>query len=305
MKILLVSALTLTTLQVGCKTRPQPPKEWQGIAVAQVGERLILDSELLEHISHIEKETPQRLTTHNQKKALLDQLINIELLYQEAERRRFQDSFVFKARLAESFVEELANEARAEITPSVIERHYLENRRQYDQISARHLLLKTENLRSEEEKRKAFEKAQNLHSQALRNPDRFEQLAREHSQDGSAPQGGELGFFSFHQMVPEFSRAAFGLKQIQEVSGIVQTQFGYHIIQLSGDRRGIEFHKEAIERDLFEKSRQNFLRTEVARLRNQQNIEIYEDHLLSLSPLPEVIQMDPDEVLPKELNLDD
>ena len=67
--------------------------------------------------------------------------------------------------------------------------------------------------------------------------DNFAMLARLYSQDpGSAPKGGELGFFGRDKMVSEFESAAFALKP-GEVSPIVETQFGFHIIQLI-ERRG-------------------------------------------------------------------
>ncbi len=59
----------------------------------------------------------------------------------------------------------------------------------------------------------------------------FGKLAQQHSQDGSASNGGDLGDFPRGQMVPEFSDAAFALKP-GEISGVVTTQFGYHIIKL-------------------------------------------------------------------------
>ena len=57
-------------------------------------------------------------------------------------------------------------------------------------------------------------------------------LAQEHSQDGSASQGGDLNYFSPGQMVEPFNKVAFELKPGQ-VSDVVQTQFGYHIIKVA------------------------------------------------------------------------
>jgi peptidyl-prolyl cis-trans isomerase C len=63
----------------------------------------------------------------------------------------------------------------------------------------------------------------------------FAAMAREYSQDSSAQQGGDLGFFSAQQMVPEFSKAAFALKN-GEISDVVRSQFGLHIIKATERR---------------------------------------------------------------------
>jgi len=65
----------------------------------------------------------------------------------------------------------------------------------------------------------------------------FGKLAQQYSQDGSAAQGGDLNFFPKGQMVPEFSNVAFALKPGQ-VSDIVTTQFGYHIIKVTDRKPG-------------------------------------------------------------------
>lgn len=76
-------------------------------------------------------------------------------------------------------------------------------------------------------------KAEAILAEVKKNPDKFEQIAQQKSDDkGSAARGGELGFFPKDAMVPEFSKAAFELKP-NTISDLVQTSFGYHIIKVT------------------------------------------------------------------------
>lgn len=84
--------------------------------------------------------------------------------------------------------------------------------------------------------KKAYEKISAI-KEKLESGESFEELAKKYSQDpASAKQGGDLGFTSRGDFVPEYEEAAFALKE-GEVSDIVQTQFGYHLIKLI-ERRG-------------------------------------------------------------------
>ena len=64
----------------------------------------------------------------------------------------------------------------------------------------------------------------------IKKGENFEKLAQENSIDSSRRRGGDLGFFGRGMMVREFEKAAFGL-EVGEVSQVVKTQFGYHIIK--------------------------------------------------------------------------
>ena len=96
-----------------------------------------------------------------------------------------------------------------------------------EQVQARHIVIRGK----EPEKRTQAEK---LLKQLQAGAD-FAKLAEEYSEDpGNAKKGGDLGFFARGRMVPEFEEAAFALKNKGDLSSVVETQFGYHIIQLEG-----------------------------------------------------------------------
>ena len=80
-------------------------------------------------------------------------------------------------------------------------------------------------------------KAQGLLQEALNNPNNFDKLAKENSQDiQSAKNGGDLNFFSYDEMIKSFSQAAFATKPSNIYPDIVQTDYGYHIIKVT-DRK--------------------------------------------------------------------
>jgi peptidyl-prolyl cis-trans isomerase C len=105
---------------------------------------------------------------------------------------------------------------------------------QEEAVRASHILIRVDENADAAAKKKARAEIDSVLKQARAGAD-FAKLAMEHSQDGSAAQGGDLNFFTRQQMVPAFSEAAFALKPGQ-ISDVVTTQFGYHIIKVT-DRK--------------------------------------------------------------------
>lgn len=105
----------------------------------------------------------------------------------------------------------------------------LANQAMLEERRARHILLTTDGSSSAEVR----QAAQALLTELRSNPERFEELARERSQDpGSAVAGGDLGFFGRGSMVKPFEDAVFAL-QPQQISDLVETEFGFHIVQVT------------------------------------------------------------------------
>jgi peptidyl-prolyl cis-trans isomerase D len=103
---------------------------------------------------------------------------------------------------------------------------------------ASHILITVDAKASAEEKQKAKARAEDLLKQVRAKPASFTELAKAHSQDpGSAEKGGDLGSFKRGDMVKPFSAAAYEMK-VGDVTGPVETEYGYHIIKLTGITAG-------------------------------------------------------------------
>jgi peptidyl-prolyl cis-trans isomerase C len=121
------------------------------------------------------------------------------------------------------------------ITDKDVEQYYEINKDKYkvpQQVRARHILIKAASSATDEEKKKAKVKVEGILEKVKKGED-FAKLAGEYSEDPSKTKGGDIGYFKRNTMVKSFEDAAFALKP-GEISGVVETPFGYHIIKVEG-----------------------------------------------------------------------
>lgn len=122
------------------------------------------------------------------------------------------------------------------VSEEAIVNYYESNQQEFGQPEERkasHILVAVPATATDDEKQQAYEKAADILEQLQQEPERFAELAEANSDDpGSASQGGDLGFFGRGVMVKAFEDAIFAM-QPGEISEIVETDFGYHIIQLA------------------------------------------------------------------------
>ncbi len=115
-----------------------------------------------------------------------------------------------------------------------------------EQVKARHILIQVPKEASEEDKKKLKEKADEVLKKVKAGED-FAKLAAENSDDpGTKSKGGDLGFFSKGSMVPAFEQAAFSLKP-GEVSELVETEFGFHVIKVDEKKEAVSEPFEPIK----------------------------------------------------------
>jgi peptidyl-prolyl cis-trans isomerase D len=142
-----------------------------------------------------------------------------------------------KRRIEHLLIDVQAMRQKATVSASEIERYYNDNQDQFStpaQVRASHILFKTEG-KDEAAVRK---EAEAVLKQAKAGAD-FAALAKKYSQDdASKANGGDLGFFSEGQMVPEFEKAAFSMEPGQ-ISGLIKTQYGFHIIKVTDKKPAV------------------------------------------------------------------
>lgn len=244
----------------------------------------------------------------------IDLLINQELLWQSAEKQeivatpeevtRALDDMQAQFRTEEAFVSKLAlegytkesygthlerlvsarkylDQVSAEVAVSAAEIHdfYIQNPDKFrlpEQARARHILLKQSPGADDEAQQAAREKLAGILTEA-RNGGDFAAFASQYSEDTSAAQGGDLGFFERGQMVKPFEDAAFRL-QPGEISDVVETPFGLHLIKVE-DRQPARTMpedqvREQIQAYLLKVKQQRAVDNEIRTLRSGAQIEI-------------------------------
>ncbi len=249
-------------------------------------------------------------------RGVLDQLIAYKLLMQETKsrkidvadadveariagiRQQFPSEDVFKQTLAQQnmTVEQLRSDAKADmqvakmletevntkvaVQPADVDAFYKANPDKFQQgerMRASHILIRVEENADANTKEAARAKAADVLKQAQAGKD-FAELAKHYSQDpGSAANGGDLGFFQRGQMVGPFEQAAFAMKA-GEMSGVVETPFGFHIIK-AGDRQAaravpLDEVKPQIEQFLQNQQRQQKTEAFVKGLKAKGKVEV-------------------------------
>ena len=128
------------------------------------------------------------------------------------------------------------------VSDNDIQQYYEQNKQRFadpEERRASHILFGVPGNASESDKNAVREKAQKVLEEVRSNPANFGALAKQHSQDpGSAERGGDLGFFGRGEMVPQFDEAVFNLNKGQ-ISDLVQTDFGFHIIQVTDVKESV------------------------------------------------------------------
>ncbi len=237
-------------------------------SVAAVNGKKISQKTYQQHLKAMQARNPNSKAPVN-RQAVLDELINREVLLQAAKKKKLDKTKEFK-NMVNQYKQNLLiqtllskSDVAKPITDKELKKVYDAQIGQADtkEYKARHILVKSES--------KAREIIKKLNDGA-----EFSELAKKESTGPSGKQGGDLGWFTASRMVPEFAKAVAKLKKGTITQKPVKTQFGYHVIKLEDSRTRelpkFEDVKEQI-RPLIQRQR---LAEYVMKLRSKAKIEI-------------------------------
>lgn len=230
---LLLSAALLASAPVSAQTigeflKQPAPKE--DPVIARAGTVDIRRSDLLRSLDGLPPQV-QQMPMQTVYPLILDRLIDGKLITGAARAQKLNDDAEVKRRLADyedRVVQEvyLNRAVAAKVDDKALQERYdqfLKANPPQEEVRARHILVASEAV------------AKEIIADLKKGGD-FSALAKAKSTDGSAKEGGDLGFFTKEDMVPEFSEAAFALKAGEFTQTPVKSQFGWHVIKLEQRR---------------------------------------------------------------------
>ncbi len=284
MKIITSTKLFTATLcvaaLVGCQgggAKLEGKKE--GKVLAEVNSGSITTGDFDRELKNLPEYLKAMADTPQGRKEMLDTMVIRELILQQASKDGLDKSSEIEEKLqdlkkrliVESFLKKKV-EAESKVSDEDMKKFYEQNKDKFktgEQIKASHILVKTE------------KEAKEIQAQ-LKAGGNFEELAKKSSVDSSSAKGGDLGWFGKGNMVPAFEKAALALKEGQ-ISDVVKSDFGYHIIKLTGKRaagiRPFDEVKEQIKGAILPTKQQEIFQKIKEELKKTAKITVKEDVL--------------------------
>jgi peptidyl-prolyl cis-trans isomerase C len=255
---------------------PAAAKVPQGEVVARYGDGTLSAEDLVVELQRLPQRSRAQMDAEARKRFVENYVLN-DLLYREGLREGLGNDADIERQVTDLrrrlVVQRVVRKLQdlAPVTDEQVQAYYDANGDRYSTttIKARHILVKDE------------AKAKELQEQLKKSPEQFADLAKANSVDtASARKGGDLGFFGRGRMVPEFEAVAFTLKTPGEISEVVKTPYGYHIIQLEerrdGEQKPLEQVKEQIRATLRNEAMQSKTKEYYDQLKQKANLQIDE-----------------------------
>ena len=248
--------------------------------LAVVGDKTITVGDFEERVASFPPQVASQLEKKENKIKLLNQMIDEQVLVNEAMRRNYDDKKNFKEELEKQkrglLVALLLKdevEEKVSVKDSDVKKYYDDNDDKFserEQRSVSHILVQDQDT------------AKKVVAQ-LKKGAKFTALASQYSIDPSGKSGGSLGYIVKGQLVPSFEIAAFSLRKEGDISDIVKTNFGYHVIRLDevSRRPAVPYDqvKDQIKQSLLAEQQQDTFKDYLAKISKSVTIKKYVDKI--------------------------
>lgn len=251
-----------------------------GTILATIGSEKITMADFKQEINNLPPQYRQMTADPAIRKEFLDTLVTRNIVYQEGVRQKMAENPMVKKQVDEfrkklvvaAILDQEVNRKIKDVSDAELKTYYDKNLKEFQQppqVKARHILIKDQ------------KQAEEVRQRLLKGED-FATLAKEFSTCPSKTKGGDLGFFTKDQMVKEFSDMAFSLKP-KEISPVVKTKFGYHIIVVDEIKEGRQQTFDEVKAKLGDKIRaerkNQYFKDYVDGLKKQMKVTTYPELL--------------------------
>lgn len=210
------------------------------------------------------------------KDLFLEDLIRYEIGVQEALKRGIPDEPVVKERVRQEYYKGLIEKelgqkiSEIKVTDKEMQQWY----KDHPEIRSSHILVEFRPDATAEQKKAAKDRASEIYSEVKKSKRPFEELVGLYTDDVlSKRTGGDVGWQSRVTLAPTYYEAISKMK-VGEVSGLVETQYGYHIIKVTGRRGYADADKRAIRAGVYDEKRNELFNAYFAKLKRQYTIKV-------------------------------
>lgn len=245
--------------------------------VASVGTKQITVKELNEKYDEVVRNTINPPT----KDVFLEDLIRYEMGVQEAYKRGLPDDPIVKERIRQEIYKGLIERelgkkvSEIKVTDKEMQEYYKKS----PEIRTSHILIEYRPDATDEQKKAARDRANEIYDEVRKGKRSFEEYVGLYTDDVlSKKTGGDVGWQTALTLVPNYYNTILGMK-INEVKGLVETQYGFHIIKKTGQRSYQEANKRTIRAAVFDIKRRALFDAYFAQLRKQYPTKINKDKI--------------------------
>ena len=260
-----------------------------GKAIAEFGGVKLTDKYIKTYVDHLNDYLKARYNTPERKEELMSKIAEGELVAMKAIKDGALDDPILLSQVKNTIARYYSGtkmkvqiEESIKISEDEMRKYYEEKKDSFNtpaKVKASHILIKITDSRDKEAARKLAEKVAAEAEKSAKDAGSFAKLAEKYSEDeGSKKRGGDLGYFQRTEeggtMVKEFSDGAFALQNVGDISKPVESEFGFHIIKLTGRKDKISKTFEDVKAHI-----ENSLKTEKRKTAYEDMIEKYKKEL--------------------------